>query len=55
MLSKILACAVYGIDTHPITVEVNVGGGSKTHVVGLPDNAVKESILRVNTAFANNG
>ena len=35
-------------------MEVNVGGGSQTHVVGLPDNAVKESILRVSTAFANN-
>lgn len=55
MLIKTFGSAVYGIEAYTITVEVNVSGdGGKFHMVGLPDNAVKESWLRIMTAFKNN-
>ena len=48
--------AVYGINAHTITIEVNVTpDGAKFFLVGLPDNAVKESWTRITTAFKNNG
>jgi magnesium chelatase family protein len=55
MLVKVFGSTVYGIKATKITVEVNVGQGSKYLMVGLPDNAVKESQLRIETAFKNNG
>lgn len=51
MLVKTNGSAVYGISAQLITVEVNVGQGAKTQIIGLPDNAVKESQPRVNAAF----
>ncbi len=54
MLTKTFGSAVQGVDAYNITVEVNVGSGTKMHIVGLPDNAVKESQLRIATAFKNN-
>lgn len=56
MFVKAYGSAVYGVNAFTITVEVNVSGdGAKFHLVGLPDNAVKESSLRIMTAFRNNG
>ena len=55
MLVKTFGSAVQGVDAYTITVEVNVGNGTKVHMVGLPDNAIKESQLRIVTAFKNNG
>ena len=43
MLSKVYGSAVFGIDAFIITVEVNVDNGIGYHLVGLPDNAVKET------------
>ncbi len=55
MLVKSFGSAVYGVNAHTITVEVNVSGeGASYALVGLPDNAVKESWLRIATAFKNN-
>lgn len=54
MLTRTYGSAVYGIDAFTITIEVNVGNGTKVHMVGLPDNAVKESQLRIATALKNN-
>lgn len=54
MLVKVLSSAVYGIHAYPITVEVNIGGGFGYAMVGLPDNAVKESKERIFTALKNN-
>ena len=54
MLVKTFGSAVQGVDAFTITVEVNVGSGTKVHMVGLPDNAIKESQLRIATAFKNN-
>lgn len=51
MLVKTFGCAVFGIHAHTITVEVSIGQGAKFILVGLPDNAVKESGQRINTAL----
>ncbi len=55
MLTKIFAAAVHGIDAITITVEVNVFSGVKFHLVGLPDNAVKESQQRIESALRESG
>ncbi len=55
MLVKTFGSAIYGIDAIIITIEVNVGQGSKFFLVGLPDNAVKESHERIIAALANIG
>ena len=55
MPAKTYGSAVYGIEAITITVEVNMSGGTKYFVVGLPDNAVKESMLRVESAINNSG
>ena len=55
MLVKIFGSAVYGVDAITITVEVSVDGkGQKYFIVGLPDNAVKESLQRVESAIKSN-
>ncbi len=51
MLVKTFGSAVYGIEATTITVEVNITGGTKYYVVGLPDNAIKESYFRVKSAL----
>ena len=51
MLSKTFGSAVYGVNASTITVEVNVGQGTKFYMVGLPDSAVKESEQRVESAI----
>ncbi|PVX52266.1 magnesium chelatase family protein [Balneicella halophila] len=55
MLTKVFAAAVHGIDAITITVEVNVFSGVKFHLVGLPDNAVKESQQRIESALRETG
>ncbi len=51
MLIKTYGSAVYGVDAITITIEVNIGPGNKYFMVGLPDNAVKESLFRVESAI----
>ncbi|MBS9766448.1 MAG: YifB family Mg chelatase-like AAA ATPase [Flavobacteriaceae bacterium] len=55
MLVKVFGSAVFGIEATTITVEVNIDKGVGYHLVGLPDNAVKESNHRISTALKNNG
>lgn len=55
MLVKTFSSAVFGIDATTITIEVNVGQGINFFLVGLPDNAVKESQQRIKAALKNNG
>ena len=55
MLVKTFGSAVYGVNATTITVEVNIGTGAKFFLVGLPDNAVKESQQRIDAALKNNG
>ena len=55
MLKKIYASALFGVEASIITVEVNVSKGIGYHLVGLPDNAIKESNYRIASALSNNG
>ncbi len=56
MLSKILSSATVGIDAYLVEVETNVEKQMPGFtIVGLPDNAVKESRERVMTAIKNSG
>lgn len=55
MLAKTFGSAVYGIDASIVTIEVNVMQGIKFFMVGLPDNAVKESQQRVESAIKHLG
>ncbi len=55
MLVKTYGSTLVGIDAITITIEVYVGQGSKFSLVGLPDNAVKESQERIWSAIRNNG
>jgi len=55
MLTKVYGSAVFGVDATTITVEVNVDKGVGYHLVGLPDNAIKESNYRIAAALQNNG
>lgn len=51
MLVKTFGSAVYGIEATTITVEVNITTGTRYYIVGLPDNAVKESLQRIESAI----
>lgn len=55
MLVKVYGSTVSGIDATLITVEVNIAQGVNFFLVGLPDNAVKESQQRIDAALKNNG
>lgn len=55
MLVKVYGSAVFGVEATTITIEVNVTTGIAYHLVGLPDNAVKESSYRITAALQNNG
>src|ERR1700678_2012756 len=56
LLVKTFGSAVYGIEAITITVEVNISGGAKPFylIVGLPDNAVRESMQRIEAALQTN-
>lgn len=54
MLVKAFGSAVSGIDATIITIEVNISQGINFHLVGLPDNAIKESQQRIKAALKNN-
>ena len=57
MFVRIAAGAVAGIDAVTVSVEVNVAAAGQLglFLVGLPDNAVKESEQRIRSAFENTG
>lgn len=55
MLVKTFGSAVYGVNAITITVEVNNSSGQKFFMVGLPDNAVKESEQRIESALKTSG
>jgi magnesium chelatase family protein len=55
MLVKTFGCAVHGINALTITIEVNILDGINFSIVGLPDNAVKESQQRIDSALRENG
>ena len=56
MLVKTFGSAVYGVEAISITIEVNwMSSGMGVIMVGLPDNAVKESLQRVESTLKSNG
>lgn len=55
MLIKVFGSALFGVDATTITIEVNIDQGVGYHLVGLPDNAIKESSYRIAAALKNNG
>ncbi|MBR1765577.1 MAG: YifB family Mg chelatase-like AAA ATPase [Bacteroidales bacterium] len=55
MLIKTYGSAILGVDAVTVTVEVNVTNGVGFNMVGLPDNAVKESLQRISSAFGESG
>ena len=55
MLTKIHCSAVMGIEATPVVVEVHISKGVGYHLVGLPDNAVRESSYRIAAALSNTG
>jgi len=55
MLVKITGAALYGIEAIPITLEVHAADGFRFYLVGLPDNAVKESERRIEAALHHSG
>jgi magnesium chelatase family protein len=54
MLVKTFGGAVYGVNAAVITIEVNIIQGASFYMVGLPDNAVKESQFRIESTFKSN-
>lgn len=55
MLVKTFGSAVFGVNALTITIEVNISAGTKYYLVGLPDNAVKESLQRVESGIQTAG
>ncbi|ADQ82420.1 YifB family Mg chelatase-like AAA ATPase [Riemerella anatipestifer] len=55
MLVKVYGSAIHGVSAQTITIEVNVDQGVGYHLVGLPDNAIKESSHRISAALKNVG
>lgn len=55
MLVSVYGASVFGVEANLITIEVNIGKGIGYHLVGLPDNAVKESNFRIAAALNNIG
>jgi magnesium chelatase family protein len=55
MLVKTYGGCVHGVNATTITIEVNIDTGVAFFLVGLPDNAVKESHQRIEAALKNIG
>ena len=56
MLARLESAAVFGVEAHPVRVEVDVGLGLPFfRMVGLPDTSVRESRDRVRAAIRNSG
>ena len=56
MIAKVYSATILGIEAYPIEIEVDVGRGLPSFsIVGLPDQAVRESKDRVKPALKNSG
>jgi magnesium chelatase family protein len=55
MLYKSFCATCIGVEAVVVTVEVDLSTGIGIHLVGLPDSAVRESLLRVVTALTSYG
>jgi len=56
MFSQVLSCATYGVNAYRVCVETHIEPAMfRFSIVGLPDNAVRESSERVIAAIKNSG
>lgn len=56
MISKAVSSAIIGVDSYPVSVEVDIADGlPQFATVGLPDTAVRESRDRIRAAVKNSG
>ena len=55
MFTKCYASTLIGIEALTVDVEVNITPGIGMFLVGLPDNAIRESQERIRSAFENSG
>jgi magnesium chelatase family protein len=55
MLVKVTSAAIQGIGAKPVQIEVHLSRGIRFSLVGLPDNAVRESHERIVSALQVNG
>ena len=57
MLAQLATYSLYGIESRPVTVEVDISPAAlpKTVLVGLAEAAVKESVPRIERAVVNSG
>lgn len=53
MLVKTYGGAIQGVDATLITIEVSVSKGKDFYLVGLPDKAIQEAKIRIDTALKN--
>ena len=53
MFVKSYCSSISGIEAVTVAVEVNITAGIGMYLVGLPDNAVRESQERIRAAFEN--
>jgi magnesium chelatase family protein len=51
MVTRTFGSAVYGVNASLISIEVNIVQGTKLYMVGLPDNAIKESQHRIESVL----
>ena len=54
-LVRLHGAAVNGLEATPISIEISTTTGKEFFMVGLPDNAVRESRTRVQSALMNTG
>ncbi len=54
MLVQVISAAILGIEARPVRIEVELSRGIRFTLVGLPDNAVRESHERIVSALRNN-
>jgi len=55
MLVKLISAAIHGVESRPVSIEVHLSRGIRFSLVGLPDNAVRESHERIVSALQVNG
>jgi magnesium chelatase family protein len=51
MLAKTYGGAVIGVNAFVVSIESSIVQGTKIYIVGLPDNAVKESVHRIESVI----
>ena len=55
MQAKLFGSAIHGVDAFRITIEISISNGVGYMITGLPDDAIKESLNRINIAISSNG